>query len=122
MGTNFGNLAKELRIASGQTLRSFCAENNFDPGNISKIERGRALPPDSDEKLATYAQALGLSKGTTNWQNFFDQAYAAKGKIPTDLLDDDEVLDKLPVLFRTLRGLRADGDALDDLIDKIRRA
>lgn len=123
MGKNrFGALFKRLRIAGGKTLRSFCVEHGFDPGNISKLERGLLPAPQSQENLAEYAATLGLEEGSEEWQHFLDVAAAEGGRIPEDLLSDSELVDKLPVLFRTLRGQRADGESLDDLAEKIRRS
>ncbi len=52
----FGDFFAELRRRqAGKSLRQFCLHHDFDPGNISKIERGRLSPPRSPEKLATYA-------------------------------------------------------------------
>ena len=34
----FGEFLKQRRIASGQTLRAFCAVHGFDVGNFSKME------------------------------------------------------------------------------------
>lgn len=118
----FGSYFKACRTKKGITLRAFCALHGFDPGNISKIERGRLLPPENPEKLAFYADSLDLAEGSMERQEFFDHADAAHGHIPSDLLSDDEVRGQLPVLFRTLRGQKMDGELLDDLIERIRRA
>jgi transcriptional regulator with XRE-family HTH domain len=122
MAETFGQIFKRARIASGQTLRTFCRDHHFDPGNTSKIERGRMGPPESDDRLTEYAVALKLPPETPEWQEFFDVAAAERGKIPSDLLTDDELVRALPVLYRTLRGLPVDGDSLENLIEKIRRA
>ena len=119
---SFGAYFKECRIASGLTLRAFCHKHGFDPGNLSKLERGVFAPPESDDKLAEYANALGLRRGGDAWYEFFDRAAAERGQIPTDILSDDEVVGKLPVLFRTLRGGKVDGNFLHELIERIRRA
>lgn len=118
----FGELIKARRIEIGKTLRVFCGEHGFDPGNVSKLERGRTDPPASKEKLSDYAKALELKPDTAEWREFFDRAAAARGEFPADLLSDEELVSKLPVLFRTLRGERVDQDQLDDLIHRIRRA
>lgn len=118
----FGELFKRLRIESGQTLRAFCLNHDFDPGNISKIERGRLAPPKSQEKLAVYAEALGLKKGSSQWQELLDLAAAEQGRIPSDLLDD-ELVGKLPIFFRALREINgADDEELRELAEKLRRA
>jgi transcriptional regulator with XRE-family HTH domain len=117
----FGDIFKRLRIASGQTLRAFCLKHGFDPGNVSRIERGRSAPPESSEVLEKYAKALKIEKSSADWQLFFDSAAAECGRVPADLLEDDELVEKLPVLFRAIRGTNPHGDGLDELIEKIRR-
>ena len=52
-------------------------------------------------------------------RQFFDLAAAEKGRIPEDL-QTEEVLDKLPILFRTLRGQKVPDDKLDELVDLVR--
>ncbi len=118
----FGEFCKARRLGQGETLRAFCEKNGFDPGNISKLERGRMPPPASEEKLSQYARALGMEPPMKEWVEFFDLAAVCRGEIPADLLSDEEVVSRLPVLFRTLRGDRVDEKQLDDLIDRIRRA
>lgn len=67
-------------------------------------------------------RALELEKGSDDWYTFFDLAAAARGEIPVDLAERDDLLEKLPVLFRTLRGDRVDEEKLKDLLDTIRDA
>jgi transcriptional regulator with XRE-family HTH domain len=118
----FGNLLKRLRQRTGKTSRDFCLEHGLDPGNYSRLERGRFPPPQREDLLEKYATALGLVRGSEEWIEFFDVAAACKGQLPRDLLEDDELLAKLPVLFRTLRGSPIAPESLDELIEKIRRA
>jgi hypothetical protein len=54
--------------------------------------------------LEKYAGALGLERGSDDWLKLFDLAAASRGQLPKDLLSDEELLEKLPALFRTLRG------------------
>jgi len=122
MGTSFGKLLKKLRMAKGLTLREFCQAHGLDPGNYSRLERGLFPPPQKEELLEKYAIALGLQRGSDDWLEFFDSAAASRGEIPKDLLSDEELLEKLPVLFRTLRGAAIPADKLDDLIKKVRRS
>jgi transcriptional regulator with XRE-family HTH domain len=117
----FGNYFKGLRIKRRLTLRQFCEKFGLDAGNISKLERGLLPPPQSREKLEQYAQALGLKKGTTAWYEFFDLAAASRGQIPEEILTNDKLVAKLPVLFRTLRGERVPEEKLDELIEAIRK-
>jgi transcriptional regulator with XRE-family HTH domain len=117
----FGNYFKRLRIKRRLTLRQFCEKFGFDAGNISKLERGLLPPPQSREKLEQYAQALGLKKGSTTWYEFFDLAAASRGQIPEEILTNDKLVAKLPVLFRALRGERVPEEKLDELIEAIRK-
>jgi transcriptional regulator with XRE-family HTH domain len=121
MKTPFGSLLKTLRMAKGTTLREFCQKHGFDAGNYSRLERGILPPPQKEELLEKYARALGIVRGTDAWLEFFDTAAASRGEIPQDLLADEELLEKLPVIFRTLRGSAVSPEKLDALIDKIRR-
>ena len=120
--TAFGGFIKALRIKSGVTLREHCLKHGLDPGNYSRLERGLYPPPQSQELLEKYANALGIAEGTDAWMEFFDRAAASRGELPKDLLTDAELVDKLPVLFRTLRAESVSEDKLDDLIDKVRRS
>ena len=117
----FGALLKRLRLNRGVTLREFCNRHGFDPGNYSRLERGVFNPPHDRQKLEQYARALGLSPGDDDWLDFFDTAAASRGEIPQDLLSDEEVVKKLPLLFRTLRATQVSPDKLDELVDRIRR-
>ena len=119
----FGELLKEFRLGGGWSLREFCSVNGFDAGNYSKLERGRFAAPDSDERVEAYARALGLNEGSDRWFSLFDAAAAERGRLPSDFLNDEETIDKLPALFRTIRSeQQGDGIDLDDLIKRIRRS
>jgi len=118
----FGPYFKDLRIRRKLTLRRFCLEHGYDPGNISKLERGLLPPPDSDAKLTEYAKALKVRRGSTAWYEFFDLARAAQGRIPPEVLRRRDVVTRLPLLFRTLRGRKVSKKNLDQLIEMIRRA
>ena len=120
--TQFGELLKEYRLAGGWSLREFCSKNGFDAGNYSKLERGKFPAPDSDERIETYARALGLKEGSDQWFSLFDAAAAQRGRLPGDLLNDEEIIDKLPALFRTIRSEQQSGGIdLDELIERIRK-
>ena len=120
MSNKFGEFFKEKRIGLRKTLRQFCQENNLDPGNISKLERGLYPPPQNRAKLEEYAKFLHLKKGGDDWYAFFDFAAAEAGRIPEELLSDEEVMERLPVLFRSLRGQKVPAEKLNELIKKIR--
>ena len=118
----FGHFFKTLRLRTGISLRQFCLDHSLDPGNISKIERGRASPPQSRDKLEEYAQYLDIEKDSDDWYKFFDYAAASTGRIPADVMSDEELVKKLPVVFRTLRGQKLTTEQLESLAEVIRRS
>lgn len=99
----FGTFFRAKRKALGLTLREFCRRNGFDPGNVSRLERGLAAPPQTQEALSSYAEALKLKRGTDAWDTFFELAAAETGRIPPSLLEDRGTAQRLPDLFRQLR-------------------
>lgn len=118
---DFGEFFKNRRKALGCTLRRFCMEKGLDPANISKLERGEMPPPQKREKLEEYARHLEIKKGSTEWYEFFDLARIAQGKIPEDLLKDEEFVKRLPLLCRTARGERLSDQQLKELIKIVKR-
>jgi len=87
---------------------------------MSRLERGILPPPQDREVLEKYAKDLGLKSGSDDWYTFFDLAAAAKGRLPAELMEDKEVVAKLPLVFRTLREKRITDKALDELVRKVR--
>jgi transcriptional regulator with XRE-family HTH domain len=120
MKAQFGELLKQLRIKSGKSLRDFCVENGFDPGNYSRLERGLSAPP-HEAKIAEYARALGIEVGSDVYINLLDRAFADRGELPRDLLLDEQLVAELPVLFRTLRGKPVEEEKMNKLIELMRK-
>jgi transcriptional regulator with XRE-family HTH domain len=118
----FGKLMKSLRIKAGLTLREFCDTNGLDPGNYSRLERGLLPPPQKKSLLEKYAQAVGLVPDSDEWTEFFDTAAASRGEVPPDLMTNEQIVEKLPLVFRTIRGSRMTKKGLDDLIAKIKES
>jgi transcriptional regulator with XRE-family HTH domain len=118
----FGEFFKARRTAIKKTLRQFCVENGLDPGNISKLERRLLPPPQSREKLEEYASYLKIKKGSDDWYTFFDLAAAETGRIPEDIMTKEKIEDKLPILFRTLRGQKVSDENLEKLIKMLKDA
>lgn len=116
---NFAEFFQALRKEAGRSLRAFCETAGADPGNISRLER-RAIPPPQDREILTrYAKALNLREGTDAWFLFFDLAAADRGIIPQDIMEDAQLVKKLPAFFRTLRGLKPTETETRQTIDKI---
>ena len=117
----FGEFFKKKRIELALTLREFCSRNGFDPGNISKIERGLLAPPQTYEKRKQYAKALSIETGTDDWLTFCDLASISAGKIPADLLSDAALVGELPRFFRTARKGENIREKLKELAESIKR-
>lgn len=122
MAAAFGEYFRGLRARLNMPLRQFCIANGYDPGNISRLERGLLAPPTADEKLRDYAKALKIKKGSDEWITFFDLAAVARRVIPADIMADEDLVKRLPLVFRTLRGEKVGEKNLDALVDKIRKA
>ena len=120
--SGFGPYLKELRMARRITLREFCRHASADPGNISRIERGIWPPPQDRDILERYAKALELKEASDEWYRFFDYAAVDCGIVPRDIMEDEDVVKVLPVLFRTLRREKPSEEDLDRLVDKLRRS
>lgn len=116
----FGEFFKTRRKGLGLTLRKFCIEKGLDPGNISKLERGIFPPPATRKKLEQYASYLQIKEGSDDWYQFFDLAATSAGKIPPDLMQNEELVKKLPAVFRTLRGQKVTQEQLEELAELIR--
>ncbi|RJQ70863.1 MAG: XRE family transcriptional regulator [Desulfobacteraceae bacterium] len=121
MFKNFGEFFTAKRKELRKTLREFCRENNFDAGNISKLERGILSPPQSREKRLQYAAALGIKEGTDDWLEFCDLATISAGRIPDDIVSDKELLSAVPVLFRSIRKEGLDGERIKELLETIKK-
>jgi len=102
-GKSFDTFFRANRKALGLTLREFCRRNGFDPGNVSRLERGLVPPPQARQLLESYANALKLESGTVAWDTFFELAATEAGRIPADVLENERDSHKLPALFRQLR-------------------
>ncbi len=118
---SFGEFIKKKRIGQQKTLRQFCKDNGLDPSNWSKIERGVNAPPKDKEKLSVWGQCLGIEPNSEEWQRFMDEADVSRGDIPQDVIENEQLLEKLPVFFRTVRGAELDDEKVEDLIEDLRK-
>jgi len=114
----FGEFIKDKRLKQKITLREFCRMMRTDPSNWSKLERGKLPPPKSKTVLTEVARILSIREDSEGWQTLFD--LAAIAQLPSELIDDQSIVDKLPVFFRTLRGEKPSRQELEELIRLIR--
>ena len=117
----FGEYIRHLRTGKRLKLREFCLQFGHDPSNWSKIERGEMPPPDSLDTIKLWASQLGLAEGSAEWHQFCDLAFQEKGKIPSDILNNERLVETLPLFFRTLRGQKPSEEELNKLIELLRK-
>ena len=118
----FGELFKELRLKNGYTLREYCRNFNLDPANISRLERGKISPPNNEGKLVEFALSLGLVRESEDWRNFISVALVSAGRIPNEIMSDQEALKHVPIFLRTLKGEKLTEEQLDSLLEIIKKA
>jgi transcriptional regulator with XRE-family HTH domain len=117
--SKFGTRCREARLAQGMGLRRFCVENDFDPAQISKIERGRIKLPGDEfrEKLADALRLAGDERTA-----FLDLGYVESGTIPPDVLSDERAVELLPAVMRSFRSEKVGDATIEKLIDIIKRS
>ncbi len=120
MRSNFGVYIKEMRLRKGLSLRAFCVESGVEPSNYSKVERGLLPPPSEPQKLEPYRQGLGLSENSSEWRELTRLAALDRGEIPHRTLSNQDLVDKLPALFRMLEGGPMDNDILQEIVAAIK--
>ena len=116
----FGEFIKAFRLTKDIGLREFCRKLEIDASNWSKVERGFLPPPQDDEKLDKIVQILGIDKNSETYTELRDKAAIDAGILPKDLLSDQETLNSLPMLFRTVRSEKPTPQELEKLINKIK--
>jgi transcriptional regulator with XRE-family HTH domain len=121
MANEFGDLLRHRRAELRLSLRDCAVRATIDPGNLSKIERGRVAPPQDPAVLQRLVAALELA-GTREGQELMDTAATQNGRIPHDILTNDEVMESLPILLRTVNNRKLDREHLETLIDMIKNA
>ena len=113
----FASFLQSLRRQQQLPLRRFCEQFGLDPGTYSKMERGLRPPPKSRQAQDKLAHQLGLEEGSEARRAFLDAVAISAGQVPQDILDDEAMAAKLPVLFRTIRGEKLAGEQLDGVVE-----
>ena len=104
----------------GLTLRAFAETTGLDPGNLSRYERGLVPPPQDERTLSEMAKALELAEGTEDHEVFLDLAHASAGRIPPDLMENPNILEKMPLLFRAARDPNITRQRLLELAERLK--
>ena len=116
----FGEAFRARRRELGLTLREFCRRTGLDPGNVSRLERGRLAPPADRAKLEEYARHLDLDEGSGAWTEFVDLGQVCAGAIPDEVMDDEALVKKLPLVFRTCSGRAPTRRQVERLVEILR--
>jgi transcriptional regulator with XRE-family HTH domain len=117
----FGKFIKALRLDRDLGLREFSRKLSIDASNWSKVERGILPPPQDDKKLKQIAKILGIDINSEQFIELKDIASVGSGIIPKDILTDKEVVNSLPMFFRTVRSEKPSTEELKRLIEKIKK-
>ena len=117
----FGEFIKRIRCEKRLGLREFCIAANYDPSNWSKIERGLMSPPQDQETLNRIAVILEIPENSKERELLFDYAAIDAGKIPKYVLEDAELVKRLPVFFRTATGKKPGPEELAKLAEILRK-
>lgn len=117
----FGDFIKNQRLDRDIGLREFCRRLSIDASNWSKVERGVLPPPQDEDKLRQIADVIGINTESQLFIEMKDKAAIDSGIIPKDLLSDQEILNSLPMFFRTIRSEKPTPEELEKLIEKIRK-
>lgn len=118
----FGQKLKSLRIEGGLTLREYCRILDKDVGNLSKLERGLLPPPKNEDSVIEFCQVLGFGPDSEEARELIALAAAETGVIPKSLMNDEELIEKLPIFFRTVDGKKLEREKLLKFLDKLREA
>lgn len=121
MNNLFGEFTKEQRSVKRLGLREFCLAAEYDPSNWSKIERGILPPPQDKDTLLKVAGALGIVENSQDWNSLVDFSAVDAGRIPEYVLEDQELLKKLPVFFRTITGKKPTREDLIKLAEILKK-
>jgi transcriptional regulator with XRE-family HTH domain len=118
----FGKLLRKLRLEAGFGLRVFAEAIGMKPSNLSRLETERLPPPNSAERIAQIAEALGLNEASAEFRELNDLAAEAKpGRVAPDVQDYAAQQPGVPLLLRTAKGKQLDEEQFRRLAEYIER-
>lgn len=109
----FGRLLAERRQEASLTLREFGRMVEYDPSNLSKIERGAIAPPASNVILRKWANALSLKENTREYNDFISSGVA--GTFVKKHRSEKEIEDLMPAFCRTISNKKLDPNTYEEL-------
>ena len=100
----FGEYLKHLRAKQKISLREFARRLDMDADNISKMERGLLLPPQDEAILYEYGEVLEIPQDSEEMKRLITLAAVESERFSQEVLENRQLLEKLPILFRTATG------------------
>ena len=119
MPTTFGQFLKEKRLALDLSLREFARQVGMQPSNYCNVE-GDVLPPPPADTLEKLARAVGLKKGTSDYETFHDLAAEARDEIPADVERIVKENELIPAMLRTVEYEQLSKEQLRGIIEDLR--
>jgi transcriptional regulator with XRE-family HTH domain len=119
MPKTFGQFMKEKRLALDLSLREFARQVGTQPSNYCNVEAG-VLPPPPPETLDKLATALGLEKGTSDYETFHDLAAEGRDEIPADIEKIVKENELIPAMLRTVEYEQLSKEQLRGIIEDLR--
>ena len=119
MPTTFGRFLKEKRLALDLSLREFAKRVGMQPSNYCNVE-ANVLPPPPAETLDKLAKALGLKKGTSDYETFHDLAAEGRDEIPADIVRIVKENELIPAMLRTVEYEQLSKEQLRGIIEDLR--
>jgi transcriptional regulator with XRE-family HTH domain len=119
MPTTFGQFLKERRLALDLSLRKFAKRVGMQPSNYCNVEAD-VLPPPPAETLDKLAKALGLKKGTSDYETFHDLAAEGRDEIPADVERIVKENELIPAMLRTVEYEQLSKEQLRGIIEDLR--
>ena len=119
MATTFGQFLKEKRLALDLSLREFARRVAMQPSNYCNVEAD-VLPPPPAESLDRLAKALGLKKGTPDYETFHDLAARGRDEIPADVERIVKENELIPAMLRTVEYEQVSKEQLRGIIEDLR--
>jgi transcriptional regulator with XRE-family HTH domain len=119
MASTFGKFLKKRRLALNLSLREFARKVGLQPSNYCNIEAD-VLPPPPVNALERIVRALGLRRGTKEFEAFHDLAAKGRGEIPADVTRIVRENDLIPAMLRTVEYENVTKEQLRGIIEDLK--
>ena len=106
-------------MALDLSLREFARQVGMQPSNYCNVEAD-VLPPPPPESLEKLSRALGLRKGTNDYEAFHDLAAKGRDEIPADVERIVKENELIPGMLRTLEYEQLTRQQLRGIIEDLR--